>query len=82
MVDVVTRKEVKPLKKLIVVLLLLAFFMIGGCTPEWYKHDTVYKTNDHMTFSWWGYKNPDTEDFKNSTEQGWWGDEYPYIPAD
>lgn len=68
---------------LIAVLALVIMFAVGGCTAEWYKHDTVYKTNDHMFFSWWGYDSPDDEDLKNQREQGgWWGDEYPYIPAE
>ena len=64
------------------VLALCLMFTLGGCTAEWYKHDTVYKTNDHMFFSWWGYTNPTDEDLKQSTEEGWWGDEIPYIPAE
>ena len=62
-------------------LLIIAVFL-AGCTAEWYKHDTVYKTNDHMTFSWWGYKNPTDEDLQKSESEGWWGEEYPYIPAE
>jgi hypothetical protein len=54
-----------------------------GCTPEWYKHDTVYKSNEHMVFSWWGYKNPTLEDGANQELQGgWWGEEVFYIPAE
>ena len=69
------------LKKLLMIIVIALF--LGGCTAEWYKHDTVYKTNDHMFFSWWGYDNPDDEDLKNQRDQGgWWGDEYPYIPAE
>ena len=67
--------------KKIIFLLIIAFFL-AGCTAEWYKHDTVYKTNDHMTFSWWGYNSPDDEDLAKSESEGWWGDEYPYIPAE
>ena len=66
-----------------VLTLSLVFGGLLGCTAEWYKHDTVYKTNDHMFFSWWGYNSPDDEDLQNQREQGgWWGDEYPYIPAE
>ena len=67
--------------KKVIFLLIIAFFL-AGCTAEWYKHDTIYKTNDHMTFSWWGYKSPTDEDLKNSESEGWWGDEIPYIPAE
>ena len=49
---------------------------------EFYKHDTIYKTNDHMTFSWWGYNAPTQEDLKASESEGWWGAEIPYVPAE
>ena len=67
--------------KKVIFLLIIAFFL-AGCTAEWYKHDSVYKTNDHMTFSWWGYNNPDNDDLKKSQKEGWWGEEIPYIPAE
>ena len=41
------------MKKL--VLLLAAAMLIAGCTSEFYKHDSVFKTNDHVAYSWWGY---------------------------
>jgi hypothetical protein len=65
-----------------VILLLIIAFFLAGCSAEFYKHDTVYKTNDHMTFSWWGYKTPTDEDLKMSESEGWWGEEIPYIPAE
>ena len=64
------------------ILALGIMFAVGGCSPEWYKHDTVYKTNDHLAFSLWGYDNPTDEDLKQSNEEGWWGDEVPYIPGE
>lgn len=67
--------------KKIIFLLIIAFFL-AGCTAEWYKHDTIYKTNDHMTFSWWGYKSPTNQDLQKSESEGWWGAEVPYIPAE
>ena len=67
--------------KKIVFLLIISFF-IAGCTAEWYKHDTIYSTNEHMFFSWWGYNTPTQEDLMNSQKQGWWGEEIPYIPAE
>ena len=70
------------MKKLVFCLIVVAF-LLSGCTAELYKHDTVYKTNDHMFFSWWGYNNPDDQDLLNQREQGgWWGNEIPYIPAE
>jgi hypothetical protein len=68
------------MKKLIV--LILFALLIAGCSAEWYAHDTLYKTNSHMFYSWWGYRNTTADDAKQSTEQGWWGKEIPYIPAE
>ena len=68
------------MKRLIVVMLLV--FMIGACSPEFYKHDSIFKDWDHWGFSWWGYNNPTAEDARNSAEGGWWGAEIPYIPAE
>jgi hypothetical protein len=69
--------------KKFVFLLIAAVFLAGlvGCSAEWYKHDTIYKTNDHMYFSWWGYKNPTQTDAQQSQQEGWWGEDVPYIPA-
>jgi len=65
------------LKKFFVILLVVAALMTVGCSKEWYAHDTIYKTNDHMFFSLWGYENPTQEDATKSAEQGWWGEEIP-----
>jgi hypothetical protein len=62
-------------------LLLAAAMLIAGCTSEFYKHDSVFKTNDHVAYSWWGYDKTTPADAKKSTDQGWWGKEIPYIPA-
>lgn len=67
---------------LLVAVLILGFMFMSGCTTEFYKHDTIYKSNDHMTFSWWGYKTPTDEDLKMSESEGWWGDGIFYIPAE
>ncbi|MBI5578910.1 MAG: hypothetical protein HY895_07135 [Deltaproteobacteria bacterium] len=67
------------MKKLL--LLLAAAMLIAGCTSEFYKHDSVFKTNDHVAYSWWGYDKTSPTDAKKSAEQGWWGKEIPYIPA-
>jgi hypothetical protein len=67
------------MKKLL--LLLVAVMLIGGCTSEFYKHDSLFKTNQHVAFSWWGYKNTGAEAAKMSVEQAWWGKEIPYVPA-
>jgi hypothetical protein len=67
------------MKKLL--LLLAAAMLIAGCTSEFYKHDSVFKTNDHVAYSWWGYDKTTPADAKMSADQGWWGKEIPYIPA-
>lgn len=68
------------MKKLIVLVLLA--LLIGACSPEFYKHDTLYATNSHWAYSWWGYRSTDSQDAQNSTEQGWWGEPIPYVPAE
>jgi hypothetical protein len=35
-----------------------------------------------MFFSWGGYKNPTQADLQQSQEEGWWGEEIPYVPAE
>jgi hypothetical protein len=67
------------MKKLL--LLLVAAMLIAGCTSEFYKHDTLFKTNQHVAYSWWGYEKTGANDAKISAEQGWWGKEIPYVPA-
>lgn len=67
------------MKKLM--LLLVAVLLIAGCTSEFYKHDSLFKTNSHAAYSWWGYKSTSAQDAKMSAEQGWWGKEIPYVPA-
>jgi len=70
------------MKKLVILLIVAAFLgAMAGCSAEWYKHDTIYKTNDHMYFSLWGYKHPTAEDAQKSQQEGWWGKDVPYIPA-
>jgi hypothetical protein len=70
------------MRKILAGLVLIAALASFSCTQEFLAHDTVYKTNDHMTFSWWGYNNPTDEDLQKSESEGWWGDDVPYIPAD
>jgi hypothetical protein len=67
------------MKKLL--LLVAAAMLIAGCTSEFYKHDSLFKTNDHVAYSWWGYDKTSAVDAKKSADQGWWGKEIPYIPA-
>ena len=68
------------------ILLLLGMFLYGcgaaARESEFWQHDSVYKNWDHMKYSLWGYKTPTKETGKQSLEQGWWGIEIPYIPAE
>ncbi|HUU40080.1 MAG TPA: hypothetical protein VMW42_03975 [Desulfatiglandales bacterium] len=73
------------MKKLLFLLLISAFLFGCGTAAkqsELWQHDTMYKNGDHMTFSIWGYRNTTAEKQKRSVEQGWWGIEIPYIPAE
>jgi hypothetical protein len=65
------------MKKLLL-LMLLSLFLFGCGLPR----GATWKNLDHMKYSWWGYKNPTAETGKMSEEQGWWGKEIPYVPAD
>ena len=63
------------MKKLVVLLLIVGLLFTVGCSKEWMAHDTVYKTNDHLAFSLWGYQDANAEDMATQDEQGgWWGD--------
>lgn len=71
------------MKKLL--LLVIASMFLFGCASfkesEFWEHDTMFASGAHMSYSIWGYKNPDAKYQKLSEEQGWWGKEIPYIPA-
>lgn len=72
------------MRKLLVLFFLIAF--VFGCgaaaqKSEFWQHSTMYKTNDHLRYSWTGHKNPTPETGKKSIEQGWWGIEIPYVPG-
>ncbi len=63
-----------------IVLFALGLFLAGCGTAaersEFWKHNTMYKNWDHMTYSWGGYKKCDEDTLKKTQEQAWWG-----IPA-
>ena len=66
------------MKKIVLVLLAIALLFSVGCSKEWYAHDTVYKTNQHMYFSMFGYHDADQKDLSCQHEQGgWWGEPIP-----
>jgi hypothetical protein len=65
-------------KKFIVVLAIIGLLFTIGCSTRWYEHDTIYKTNDHLAYSLWGYNNCDElGDYKalQNEQGGWWGDD-------
>ena len=72
------------MKKLILIALASAFLMSCGqlaTRSEFWQHDTMYKNWDHMKFSWFGYKNPTSEDLQKAADQHWWGIDVPYVPG-
>ncbi len=68
------------------ILLLFVSLLLLGCASiqqsEFWKHDSVYATNAHMAYSFWGHRNPNADAQKMSEEQGWWGTAVPYVPAE
>ncbi len=72
------------MRRLLVLLFLSAF--LAGCggaaqKSEFWQHDTMYRTFDHMCFSCSGYKNPNQTTMQDSLDQKWWGIEIPYVPG-
>jgi len=66
------------MKRFILILMVVAMLFTAGCSSAWYEHDTIYKTNDHMAFSLWGYQDADQNDLTDQNAQGgWWGEEIP-----
>ena len=73
------------MKKLLIVILFGVF--LSGCgaaarDSEFWQHKSIYKNWDHMKYSMSGYQKPTKETGKNSADQGWWGIEIPYVPAE
>ncbi|MFO7737765.1 MAG: hypothetical protein R6V46_04785 [Desulfatiglandaceae bacterium] len=73
------------MKRFGIIALLALFF--AGCgnlagQSEFWQHESMYKNWEHTRFSVLGYQNPTPETGKKSQEQGWWGTEIPYIPAE
>ena len=62
-------------KTILAIILVIALVFSFGCSKEWMAHDTVYKTNQHMWFSWFGYLDADAADLECQRAQGgWWGE--------
>ena len=73
------------MKKLFFLLLLSSFLFGCGAAAtksEFWQHDSMYRNWEHAKFSIWQYRNPTSETYKKSFDQGWWGIEIPYIPAE
>jgi hypothetical protein len=66
------------MKKVLVLLVLTA--CAAGCggpaaqSGVW-QHDTLYRSVDHMRFSWGGYTEITPEERQKSIDEGWWGTE-------
>lgn len=63
---------------------LLALFVVSACVAgcgtaaqksELWEHDTLYKSWDHMSFSWGGHREASRYEALRSVEEGWWGKE-------
>jgi hypothetical protein len=81
--NLIRREEkMKKLFLLIVIGLFLAGCGASARESGFWEHDTLYKNWDHARYSWSGYKNPTAQTGKNSSAQGWWGKEIPYVPAE
>ena len=75
----------RGMKKLVVLIFMVLF--LASCSQtfmqsEFAQHDTMYKNNDHMKFSWFGSDKATSQDLEKSVEQGWWGIEVPYVPGE
>ncbi len=65
------------MKKLCLVAFLALFLAGCGTTAqhsEFWKHPTVFKSWDHLVFSWFDYRAPTAETGEKSQEQEWWGE--------
>jgi hypothetical protein len=72
------------MKKLLCLMAFIAL-LLGGCgtaeeRAEFWKHDTMYKSWDHLKFSWYGYEKPTAETGQKSQDQGWWGKTIEFTP--
>jgi hypothetical protein len=72
------------MKRLVLLGLLTVFITSCGqlaARSEFWQHDTVYRTNEHLAFSWFGYRDVTPEDVQLSQQQNWWGIDVPYVPG-
>jgi len=71
------KERKSKMKKVFFALLIVGLLFSVGCSKEFMEHDTVYKTNQHMMYSLFGYENPDKDIQTVQAEQGgWWGESY------
>ncbi|MBW1981774.1 MAG: membrane lipoprotein lipid attachment site-containing protein [Deltaproteobacteria bacterium] len=78
------------MKRIFIALSIAFMLAAAGCSlkpgvnykPDGPRPRPAFKNWDHIKFSWFGYRNPTAEDLKKSQEQGWWGQDIPYIPAE
>lgn len=66
----------KKINLLIALIIAVAFLMGCGAAAqrsEFFEHNSMYKSWDHLKYSWGGYKHQDMGSAKESTEQTWWG---------
>ena len=74
----IIKKEKKMKKTLKTLMILILVVFLVGCSSAWREHDTVYKNNDHMFFSLFGYKNPTYDNLNTSQFEDWWGEEIEF----
>jgi hypothetical protein len=68
------------MRKAMVLVLLAVCACAAGCSTaaqqsEVWKHDTMYRSWDHLRFSWGGHRDVSDKEREESMEQNWWGKE-------
>lgn len=68
--------EEKTMKKWVVIG-MIGLFMAGCGTAakesEFWQHSTMYRSGDHLKYSWGGYMPTTPDEVQESTAQQWWG---------
>lgn len=76
------RREEKVMRWILLVILASGFLFGCAANSDWMKHDTLFASGAHMSYSLWGYKHPSAKWQKLSDEQGWWGTPIRYRSED